>query len=296
MVPTLVLTAGLGTRLDPLTRLVAKPAVPLAGPTLVERVLGWLGREGITEVVLNLHFRPETITAIVGDGSALGLHVRYSWEQPIHGTAGDTLCPIAIRPLVAAHRRTGALATLAVIPNPAPDHYNGIVAAPDGTITGFVPKGAAAGSWHFIGVQVVEAQLLAPLPDGVPSETVAGLYRDRLAESPGRFHVWPVRTPFRDVGTPRDYLVAALSLGAAEASVVAPGATVAPSARLIRSVVWPGATIGPDAALHEVIVAGPVRLPRGFAAHEALVLPAAVVRAGETVEVRDGVAVFPLHR
>ena len=52
MLPTLVLTAGLGTRLDPLTRLVAKPAVPVGPQTLGERVLRWLAREGVTDAVL----------------------------------------------------------------------------------------------------------------------------------------------------------------------------------------------------------------------------------------------------
>ena len=63
MKSALVLTAGLGTRLDPLTRLVAKGAVPVAGATLVERVLQWLAREGVRDAVLNLHHRPDSITA-----------------------------------------------------------------------------------------------------------------------------------------------------------------------------------------------------------------------------------------
>src|SRR6185436_7619074 len=88
MLPTLVLTAGIGSRLDPITRLVAKPAVPVAGRTLVERVLDWLRREGATDLVLNLHHRPQTIAAVVGDGAHLGVRVRYSWEQPLLGSAG----------------------------------------------------------------------------------------------------------------------------------------------------------------------------------------------------------------
>jgi len=88
MLPCLVLTAGLGTRLDPLTRLVAKPAVPLGDRTLIERVLLWLREQQVTDVALNLHFRPETITAIVGNGRQLGLQVRYSWERHILGSAG----------------------------------------------------------------------------------------------------------------------------------------------------------------------------------------------------------------
>src|SRR4029453_14377549 len=127
MLPALVLTAGLGKRLDPLTRLVAKPAVPVGNRTLVERVLTWLERQGATDLILNLHYRPETITGLIGDGAHLGVRIRYSWEHPLLGSAGgprhalplldaptflivngDTLCPAPLGPLLSAHRATGA--------------------------------------------------------------------------------------------------------------------------------------------------------------------------------------------
>src|SRR6185503_2654753 len=79
----LVLTAGIGSRLHPLTLVRAKPAVPLAGIPLVGRILRGLAAAGLRRVVLNLHHRPESIARVVGDGSDLGLTLRYSWEQPI---------------------------------------------------------------------------------------------------------------------------------------------------------------------------------------------------------------------
>ena len=78
----LVLTAGLGTRLRPLTLVRAKPAIPVAGEPLVRRIVRWLAANGVTDVVLNLHHLPATLTSVVGDGSDLGSLVRYSWEQP----------------------------------------------------------------------------------------------------------------------------------------------------------------------------------------------------------------------
>ena len=85
----LVLTAGLGTRLRPLTLVRAKPAIPVAGEPLVRRIVRWLAANGVTDVVLNLHYLPATLTAVVGDGSDLGARVRYSWEQPqVLGSAG----------------------------------------------------------------------------------------------------------------------------------------------------------------------------------------------------------------
>ena len=89
MPPALVLTAGLGTRLRPLTLVRAKPAVPIAGEPLVRRIITWLRSAGVSDLVLNLHHLPETIASVVGDGSDLRVRVRYSWEQPaVLGTAG----------------------------------------------------------------------------------------------------------------------------------------------------------------------------------------------------------------
>src|SRR6188474_919178 len=97
--PALVLAAGQGTRLDPLTRLTAKAAVPLGGRTLIEHVLDWVKEQGVVEVVMNLHHLPATITSVVGDGAHLGLSIRYSWEQPLLGSAGG---PRRALPLLAS--------------------------------------------------------------------------------------------------------------------------------------------------------------------------------------------------
>src|SRR3954463_1899364 len=133
----LVLTAGLGTRLQPLTLARAKAAAPVDGDPLARRTIRWLVAQGIDDLVLNLHHKPETITAAVGDGSDLGVRVRYSWESPVLGSAGgprhalpllldgidaaaprtfvlvngDTLTDVDLPAMIAAHRRTGALVT-----------------------------------------------------------------------------------------------------------------------------------------------------------------------------------------
>jgi NDP-sugar pyrophosphorylase family protein len=88
MVPALVLTAGLATRLRPLSFVRAKAALPVAGAPLIHRILTMLADAGVTDVVLNLHHLPHTLTTLVGDGSDLGLRVRYSWESPVLGSAG----------------------------------------------------------------------------------------------------------------------------------------------------------------------------------------------------------------
>jgi mannose-1-phosphate guanylyltransferase len=272
--PTIVLTAGLGTRLDPITRYVAKAAVPMAGKTLVERVLDWLKGQGIEDVVLNLHHKPETITAVVGDGAHLGLRVRYSWERQILGSAGgpklaltlwpalngpclivngDTLTNVALEPLIEAHRASRARVTMAVIANPRPDHYNGILADADNTVTGFIPKGHAEPTWHFVGIQVVDPPVFDRLTIGEPAETVSGIYRDLVQESPGAVRVFPISAPFLDVGTPADYLSAVLGLAGRDV-VIEGGAKVDPSAVLRRCVIWNGVTIDAGTRLTDCVV------------------------------------------
>jgi NDP-sugar pyrophosphorylase family protein len=231
MLPALVLTAGLGTRLGALTRDRAKPSLPVAGQSIAERVLRWLHREGVRDAVLNLHYQPETVTAAVGNGRHLGVRVRYSLEPMLLGSAGgprhalpllalaadpagpdaffivngDTLTDIALAPVRAAHTSSGADVTMVVIRNPAPQHYNGIVADGEHVVTGVIPRGHAEPTWHFVGIQVVNRRVFADLTDNTPAETVSGIYREMIAASPGRVRIFPVDAEFFDIGTPEDY-------------------------------------------------------------------------------------------
>jgi len=222
----LVLAAGLGTRLRPLTLTCAKPALPIAGEPLVRRILKWLAHERVTDIVINLHYLPETIAAVVGDGGDLGVRVRYSWEQPVVlGSAGgprhalpivgassfllvngDTLTDMAVAPLAVDHERSGALVTMALIPNRSPERYGGAQIESDGRITGFVPRGASAtGSYHVIGVQAAQAETFAALKDGEPANTVRGLYEQLIAVRPGSIRGFVCDAQFWDIGTPEDY-------------------------------------------------------------------------------------------
>jgi mannose-1-phosphate guanylyltransferase len=302
MTPALVLAAGRGTRLDPLTRLVAKPAVPLGDRTLIERVLDHLQRQGVQDVVLNLHHKPETLAAVVGDGRHLGLQVRYSWEPEILGSAGgprhalglldadtfllvngDTLCEFPLGPMLEAHEHSSADVTLAVVPNPAPRHYNGIRASDDGVVRGFAPKGAAEGTWHFVGIQVASASVFGSLPDGVPAETMSGLYQGLVAAQPGRVCVYPVTAPFLDVGTPRDYFNAARQfVGTGDAWDAASD-----------SIRWPDVHVAPGARLTRCVVA--VDVPDDVAATDAVLVPSRVARADDRVTCQGSVAVFPFE-
>ena len=221
----LILAAGLGTRLRPLTLERAKPAITVGGVPIIRRIIAWLAREGVTDLVVNLHHRPETITALVGDGSDLGARVRYSWEQPaVLGSAGgprhalpiigaktfyivngDTLTDLSLPPLASAHAATGAMVTMALTPNREPEKYGGVRMGDDGAISGFVGRGAqAAGSYHFIGVQVADAEVFADLKDGEPINSTRGVYDMWIGSKPGSVRGYLCNAAFWDIGTPED--------------------------------------------------------------------------------------------
>ena len=301
--PALVLAAGLGTRLRPLTYCRAKAAVPVAGVPLIRRQLRALAGAGVRDVVVNLHHRPETVAGVVGDGAGLGCRVRYSWERTVLGSAGgprralpllgdrffivnaDTLCAVDFGALLDRHVASGAAATVAVTAHPAPDRYGGVVADGTGRITGFVRAGAAGhdAPWHFVGVQVVEAGVFRDLPDGVPAATIGGLYDTLLAD--GRaMAVHEVGGPFHDIGTPSDYVATVQAVATAEGrSPFSAGARskVHPTARMERSILWNDVAVGADCVVTDCVLADGVRVPAGAVLDGQAVAPAGAGHDGE---------------
>jgi mannose-1-phosphate guanylyltransferase len=287
----LLLTAGLGTRLRPLTDVRAKAAVPINGEPLVRRVIRILAASGIRDLVLNLHHRPASIAGLVGDGSDLGVRVRYSWEQPVLGSAGgprhaldlvadddeddflivngDTLTDVDIWGLLGRHRESGALVTMALIPNPRPAHYGGVAVSSDGWVTGFaraphVPGAAQSAPYHFIGLQVARARAFADLTDGVPAESVNALYPALIARGPHSIAAYVSEASFLDIGTPRDCLDTSLALAETEgARLLGANVEIGDSAVLVRSTVWDDVSVGAGAQLFECVVADGVRIPAG---------------------------------
>ena len=98
---------------------------------------------------------------------------------------GDTLTDIDIAAVVDDHQRSGALVTMAVVPNDEPEKYGGAVVKDDGSVVGFVRRGSKDPSWHFVGVQAAEVEAFASVPADTPYETVSALYPALIAERPG---------------------------------------------------------------------------------------------------------------
>ena len=282
MIPALVLTAGPATRLRPLSFVRAKAAVPVAGEPIVRRILRQLEAAGIRDAVLNLHHLPHTITRVVGDGSDLGLRVRYSWEMPVLGSAGgprralallgsprflvvngDTLASVDIHALVAEHDRSGALVTLAVTPHAEPQKYGGVRVDGDGAVTGFTRRGSREASCHFVGFQVAQAECFASVADGVPTESIGAVYPALINAQPGSVRAHVCSASFLDIGTPDDYLRTSLLVASRERHASLRGARtrVDPTARVEDSVLWDDVEVGAGATLRQCVVTDGAHVP-----------------------------------
>lgn len=288
MIPALVLTAGLATRVRPLSLVRAKAAFPVGGEPLIHRILRSLASFGVRDAVLNLHHLPHTLTSLVGDGSELGMRVRYSWEVPLLGSAGgprrarsilgaptflivngDTLATMDLRALLDQHRRSGALVTMGVVPNVEPAKYNGLLADDDGAVTGIAMKGSTQPSYHFVFVQAVEASIFEAVPADTPSETVHGFYPSLIASQPGSVRVFRTNAEYFDIGTPSDFLDTSLRFAEREGRglLIGRGGRVHPTARIERSVLWDEVEVGEGAMLRECVVTDGVTVPADTSWH-----------------------------
>ncbi len=143
----LVLAAGMGERLRPLTDVTPKPMLELGGRPLIHYPLAMLKRAGITDVAINVHHLASVIQRGLGDGSALGLRIRYAPEPVLLGTGGplnglreflggnksentfvvanaDTILDLDLRAMLAFHRDHAALATIALFRPANLDDYS----------------------------------------------------------------------------------------------------------------------------------------------------------------------------
>jgi NDP-sugar pyrophosphorylase family protein len=283
MPPALVLTAGLGTRLRPLTLVRAKPAVPIAGEPLVRHIIRWLRGAGISDLVLNLHHLPETIASVVGDGRDLDVGVRYSWEQPVVlGSAGgprralpllgggtflivngDTLTDVDLPRLIAAHEASDALVTFALVPNDQPQKYGGVVLDAGSRVTGFARAGTSArGTYHFVGVQVAEPSAFDAVPDHTPMNSIGDAYDQLIARQPGSISGFVTSAAFWDVGTIADYWNTSAAFGGS-APPRGRHTRVARTASTGSSILWDDVEVGEHAVLEECIVTDGAIVPDG---------------------------------
>ena len=157
----MVLAAGLGTRLRPLTGSISKPMAPIVNRPVMYHILRLLKKHGFNEAVANLHYHPHAITNYFGRGQRIGIELRYSLEPELMGTAGgvkamqrfladgtflvisgDALTDIDLTKLLAQHRQSGGIATLALKRVEDPSKFGVVIRDKGGRILGFQEKPA----------------------------------------------------------------------------------------------------------------------------------------------------------
>lgn len=216
----MILAAGLGTRLRPLTYETPKPLLPLGEMHLIDYPLQLLKRGGIKEVVINLHHLGERIREYVGDGSRYGFDVSYSEEPNILGTGGgikkalesfgdgpfvvvnsDALIDVDLGDVTKHHHESGAAATMVLKPLGPDDTYQAVSIDGNGFVTGFDNKGK-----HFyVGLQIVTKEFLNILPpSGTESCLITNGYKPFI-ENGGKVASFIYDGYFNDVGTMKRY-------------------------------------------------------------------------------------------
>lgn len=188
----MILGAGIGSRLDPLTRSVPKPLVPIVGKPVMGHLIDLLRKHGITEIMINVQYLGHKIEEALGDGSAYGVRLHYSREDQLWGDAGgvkraeaffrdsddddntflviggDDLTDTDITRVVNAHREKGATATLAVTPVEDPGEYGIVVQGDGGFITRFQEKpkkGEAFSNLANTGIYVFDTKVFDFIPE-----------------------------------------------------------------------------------------------------------------------------------
>ncbi len=276
----MVLAAGEGTRLRPLTGALPKPILPLANRPLLEHTLELLARHGVSEVVINLFHRPDPIRNRLGDGEKLGLRIHYSVEESLLGTAGavkkvasffdetflvlygDNLVIADLDALVGFHRERGGMATIALFQAGNPSACGIVEIDENARVRRFVekpPPEQVTTNTANAGVYVLEPEALQYIPGPVFYDFGGQVFPEMLAAGE-KLYARLLGGYLRDIGTVEGYLAAHRDLltqfgaaGVDPRAVVAPTAEIGPAVTvaggvLVRDGAWigPWAAIGPD--------------------------------------------------
>lgn len=221
-----VMAGGEGSRLRPLTIGRPKPMVPMVSKPVMAHILDLLKRQGITEVVVTLHFRPEVIQSYFGDGSSLGMKIHYAIEEMPLGTAGsvknakefldepfliisgDAVTDINLQQVIAFHQEKGADATLTLYRVPNPLEYGVIITDPDGKITQFLEKpswGEVISDTVNTGIYVINPSVLDLIEEGIKTDWSKDVF-PQLLESGRPLYGYVADGNWTDVGDIGEYM------------------------------------------------------------------------------------------
>lgn len=223
----MILAAGYGTRMRPLTDHLAKPLLPVGRTTLLARTLGWMAAGGLTRVVLNLHHLPDQVRAYAEAVVPPGVEVLFSHEEEILGSGGgigraaaaffrdepvlvvngDVLFDLDLEAFTAAHLARDAAATCLVIPAAREPELATVTLGEDDRFLEITREGAPpqhpGRRGIFSGIHLLGPDLLRRLPSDRFASVVTEGYRPLMAE--GRVFGHYADAPWWDLGTPARY-------------------------------------------------------------------------------------------
>lgn len=315
----LVLAAGLGTRLRPLTDLVPKPLLPVTGVPILGHTLAQLASLGCEEVAINLHYLGDQIRQRFGDSFA-GMRITWSEEPVLLGTLGafqplreffapadqillingDSLCDWPLRKLVRRHLASGAKATLLLASRPAPASFGGGVGIDrKGRILSFrqgaPERGEVAHRHVFAGAHVITPELLERIPAGVstPSDIVRDLYVPLLDEPGVLLDSVVTARRWHDLGTPQRFLDGVVDWARAgwperlwRRSWISPEAGIASGASVKSAAVEAAARVGEGAQVERSVLLPGAKVGKGCVVRDSIVGFGASVPPGTWVERR----------
>jgi mannose-1-phosphate guanylyltransferase/mannose-1-phosphate guanylyltransferase/phosphomannomutase len=269
----MVMAAGLGTRLKPLTDFLPKPMMPIANRPVLHHLLNLLHRHDIHQVGVNLHYYPEILERYFGDGSKLDMEITWSYEPELLGTAGGTkklqeffgqetilvtsgdgLHDIDVTALLGHHLRTGALATLAVKPVSDPSAYGVVILERDTRVRGFQEKprrDEARSELANCGVYVIEPELLDRIQPGTFTDFGKDIWPALVAANEP-VYAYTTMAYWNDIGDLDEFRNSILDAVLGHVRVEIPGEEILPG-------VWAeeGCEIDGGATLEPPIVLGP---------------------------------------
>ncbi|HKX27399.1 MAG TPA: NDP-sugar synthase [Blastocatellia bacterium] len=302
----MILAAGFGTRLWPLTIGRTKPAIPLLNRPLIAYTLDYLRRYGFKEVIINLHHEPDSVRQQLGDGSDYGVRIDYSLEEPeILGTSGaldrvrerldretfvvingKIVTELDLGAALETHRKQQALATLVLRPNSAFEHFREVAVSADGRVTGFAdyPTGHPTGHPHspsaplmFTGIHVLEPGIFDYIPRGVFSDSVKDVYPRAMAEG-RRIGAHVGAGAWYELSTLERYLAINLELARGSGSadsrgIWGEGCRIEEGAQVENSVLWKRVRVESGARLSECVVGDDVVIPAGAEFRRMVIVP-----------------------
>jgi mannose-1-phosphate guanylyltransferase len=235
----MILAAGKGTRVRPITHTIPKPMIPILQKPVMEFLLELLREHGFTEVMVNVSHLAEEIENYFRDGQRFGVEIAYSFEGRIEdgeligdavGSAGglkkiqsfqpffddtfvvlcgDALIDLDLTEAVKRHKAKGAMASLITkrVPRDQVSSYGVVVTDADGRVRSFQEKPAvdeAASDMINTGIYIFEPEVLKYVPEGVPFDIGSDLF-PRLVADGAPFYALPMEFEWVDIGKVPDY-------------------------------------------------------------------------------------------